>query len=59
MGLIRSTFSFSLGTLFGVYLAQNYNLPNVQGLVNIGLLMAKQIEAAYRKSSRDRDDFDK
>ncbi|EFJ12290.1 hypothetical protein SELMODRAFT_124561 [Selaginella moellendorffii] len=56
MGLIRSGFSFTLGTLFGIYLAQNYNIPNVQGIVNVGLVMAKQIERAYRKRGKDEED---
>ena len=28
-GLIRKTLVFSTGTVFGVYLAQNYRLPDV------------------------------
>ncbi|KAJ7548677.1 hypothetical protein O6H91_07G021900 [Diphasiastrum complanatum] len=51
MGLIRSSFSFSMGALVGVYIAQNYNVPNIQGLINTGLAMAKQMEHAYRKPS--------
>ncbi|XP_027182979.1 uncharacterized protein LOC113781268 [Coffea eugenioides] len=57
MGLIRSCFSFMVGTVFGVYLAQNYNVPNVQKLCNTGLVIAKHIEENYRKpKNRDSDE---
>ncbi|KAI5655690.1 hypothetical protein M9H77_32877 [Catharanthus roseus] len=55
MGIIKSTFSFMVGTAFGVYLAQNYNVPNVQKLINTGLLIGKHIEENYRKP-KNRDD---
>ncbi|XP_010258964.1 PREDICTED: uncharacterized protein LOC104598541 [Nelumbo nucifera] len=55
MGIIRSSFSFIMGTLCGVYVAQNYNVPNLAKLVNTGLLIAKHIEETYRKP-RKRDD---
>lgn len=54
--IIRSSFSFILGTGFGVYVAQNYNVPNIQKLVNTGLFMAKHIEEAYRKPKKRDDD---
>lgn len=57
MGFIKSTFSFMVGTGFGVYLAQNYNVPNVQKLFNTALLIGKHIEENYRKpKKRDNDD---
>ncbi|XP_055821308.1 uncharacterized protein LOC129889871 [Solanum dulcamara] len=55
MGFFRSTFTFVVGTGLGVYLAQNYNVPNIQKLVNTGLVMAKHYEENYRKPKK-RDD---
>ncbi|KAJ7561304.1 hypothetical protein O6H91_03G023000 [Diphasiastrum complanatum] len=55
MGLIRSTFSFTLGTLVGVYVAQNYNVPNVQKMVSMGMVMVRQLEEAYRKPDNSRN----
>ncbi|CAM6084593.1 unnamed protein product [Calypogeia fissa] len=49
MGIIRSSLSFTLGTLFGVYVAQNYNVPNIQTLFNTGYSVAKHMEEQYRK----------
>lgn len=56
MGLIRRAFPFFLGTALGVYIAQNYDVPNVRKLVDTGLLMAKNIEEKYRKPKRTDDD---
>lgn len=49
MGLIRSCFKFLAGTVFGVYVAQNYDVPNIQKLYSSGMLIAKHIEQNYRK----------
>ncbi|KAK8565914.1 hypothetical protein V6N13_020988 [Hibiscus sabdariffa] len=51
MGIIRSGFSLMAGTLFGIYLAQNYNVPNIKKFANTGYVMAKHIEENYRKPS--------
>ncbi|XXG43095.1 hypothetical protein AAC387_Pa01g3208 [Persea americana] len=56
MGIIRSGFSFILGTLTGIYVAQNYNVPNIRKLSNTALLMAKHIEEQYRKPKKKDDD---
>ncbi|KAF8412996.1 hypothetical protein HHK36_000968 [Tetracentron sinense] len=56
MGIIRSSFSFLMGTVCGVYIAQNYNVPNIKKLANTGLLMAKHIEENYRKPKKRGDD---
>ncbi|KAG2677608.1 hypothetical protein I3843_12G107400 [Carya illinoinensis] len=57
MGLIKSTFSFMVGTVVGVYVAQNYAVPNIKKLAGTGLLIARHIEETYRKpKKRDEDD---
>ncbi|KAL4180497.1 hypothetical protein AMTRI_Chr13g92380 [Amborella trichopoda] len=56
MGIIKSSFSFLVGTMCGVYIAQNYNVPNIAKLMNTGIIMAKHIEEIYRKpKKRDED----
>ncbi|KAI3933477.1 hypothetical protein MKX01_022056 [Papaver californicum] len=52
MGIIRSGFQIILGTGFGIYIAQNYNVPNIKKLVNTGMVMAKHIEENYRKPKK-------
>lgn len=56
MGIIRSCFSFIAGTVFGVYVAQNYQVPNIVKLVDTALLTAKEYEEKYRKSEKGKDD---
>ncbi|GFQ04028.1 hypothetical protein PHJA_002546700 [Phtheirospermum japonicum] len=56
MSIIKSSFSFMVGTPIGVYLAQNYNVPNVRKLFNTGLLIANHIEENYRKPKKRDDD---
>ncbi|THG17252.1 hypothetical protein TEA_015008 [Camellia sinensis var. sinensis] len=58
MGLIKSSFSFMVGTFFGVYVAQNYNVPNIKKLFNTGLVFAKHFEENYRKPKKKRDEDD-
>ncbi|RDY06940.1 hypothetical protein CR513_09013, partial [Mucuna pruriens] len=50
MGIFRSCFSFIAGAVFGVYLAQSYQVPNVKKEADTALLQAKQVEEKYRKS---------
>ncbi|GMQ04931.1 hypothetical protein CsSME_00050161 [Camellia sinensis var. sinensis] len=52
MGLIRSSFQFVVGTVFGVYVAQNYSVPNIHKLVNSGVAIAKHFEENYRKPKK-------
>ncbi|XP_077233146.1 uncharacterized protein LOC143875469 [Tasmannia lanceolata] len=56
MGIIRSSFKFVVGTVCGIYIAQNYNVPNIKRVVNTGIFMAKHTEESYRKpKKRDED----
>jgi antibiotic biosynthesis monooxygenase (ABM) superfamily enzyme len=48
MGIIRSTFSFMVGTICGIYIAQNYSVPNLNKLAKAWLSDAKQVEEAHR-----------
>lgn len=56
MGIIRSSFSFMFGTICGVYVAQNYNVPNIKRLLDTGFFMARDIEESYRKPKKKDDD---
>ena len=47
---------FMVGTVCGVYVAQNYNVPNVKKLANTCVVMAKHIEENYRKPKKNPDD---
>ncbi|KAF7824851.1 uncharacterized protein G2W53_022995 [Senna tora] len=61
MGIIRSCFSFITGTVCGIYLAQNYKVPNIKKLADTAMVMAKHIEEQYRKPKKkgsDDDNFD-
>ncbi|KAK4340847.1 hypothetical protein RND71_039348 [Anisodus tanguticus] len=49
MGIIRSSFSFISGTVCGIYIAQNYNVPNIQKFIENALFKAKDVEEKYRK----------
>ncbi|GMN32746.1 hypothetical protein TIFTF001_003818 [Ficus carica] len=57
MGIIRSSIQFLVGTAVGVYVAQNYNVPNVKKLANTAILFSKHIEENYRKPT-NKDDND-
>ncbi|KAL8255998.1 hypothetical protein R6Q59_031065 [Mikania micrantha] len=59
MGIIRSSFSFMLGAACGIYVAQNYNVPNINKLYKTGLVMAKHYEQNYRKPKTGTDDEDR
>ncbi|XP_065024039.1 uncharacterized protein LOC135581228 isoform X2 [Musa acuminata AAA Group] len=53
MGMIRSSFSFLLETGCGIYIAQNYNVPNIKKLITPWMFVANHIEETYRKPNKD------
>ncbi|AES94251.1 hypothetical protein MtrunA17_Chr5g0399131 [Medicago truncatula] len=56
---IKSSMSFIAGTGLGVYIAQNYNVPNVKKLASMAVSVASHLEQAYRKpkpESNNKDD---
>ncbi|XP_027188685.1 uncharacterized protein [Cicer arietinum] len=56
MGIIRGCFSFIAGTVCGVYVAQNYKVPNIAKLADTVLFMAKVTEETYRKPKKKDDE---
>lgn len=54
-----SVFSFTLGTLVGVYIAQNYRVPNVKALIDMGLAMARDLEDNHSKPEKKERNFRK
>ncbi|XP_076951866.1 uncharacterized protein LOC143625422 [Bidens hawaiensis] len=58
MGIIKSSFSLMIGTVCGIYIAQNYDVPNIHKLYKTGLVIAKHYEENYRKPKKKEDDDD-
>ncbi|RAL44475.1 hypothetical protein DM860_011752 [Cuscuta australis] len=56
MGIIRSSFNFLFGTAVGVYIAQNYNVPDLNKFYRTGVVIAKQWEENYRKPKKPEGD---
>jgi len=56
MGIIRRFFSFIAGNVVGIYVAQNYQVPNFKEEANNFLDWAKEIEKKYHKSNKKDDD---
>ncbi|WOL00681.1 hypothetical protein Cni_G09394 [Canna indica] len=53
MGIIRSSFSFMLGMGCGVFIAQNYEVPNMKKLAKEWLSKADDWEKTLRKPKKD------
>lgn len=57
MGIFRGSFTFMTGSVCGIYIAQNYNVPNIKKTVYGILFTAKQVEEKYRKPKKPGDDI--
>lgn len=49
MGFIGTAFAFMVGVSAGVYMTQNYDVPNLKKQSFCALHRAKMMEQAYRK----------
>ena len=58
MGVLGIGFQFLLGATFGIYVAQNYNVPNINKLYKTGMVIAKHYEENYRKPKSKTPDDD-
>ncbi|KAF6145713.1 hypothetical protein GIB67_010674 [Kingdonia uniflora] len=58
MGFIKSSFMLLTRAVTGVYIAQNYNVPNIKRLANTGMFMAKHIEENYCKPKKNSEGED-
>ncbi|KAI3869826.1 hypothetical protein MKW98_031007 [Papaver atlanticum] len=56
MAILRRGFRFFVGTTFGIYVAQNYNVPNIKKVVDTGLAIAKRVEENHRKQPQIKKD---
>jgi hypothetical protein len=52
MGIIRRFFAFISGNLVGIYVAQNYQVPNIKKETDNFLFKVKEIEEKYRKPNK-------
>lgn len=48
-----------VGAVGGAYIAQNYHVPNIQGMINNGLSVIATLERASRKGSSGSNDTNK
>lgn len=47
--MFGNTFSLVVGVGLGIYIAQNYNIPDIKKLVERGINFATSLEKATRK----------
>ncbi|KAL6619758.1 hypothetical protein ACP70R_034897 [Stipagrostis hirtigluma subsp. patula] len=55
MGFLQSTFSLLVGTGCGIYIAQNYDVPNIKKLMRSLMGKAKELEESYKKPGKNKD----
>lgn len=49
MGLFSNIFFLGCGTAFGVYLAQNYDIPDIKTSTDFLVAKAKDLEKTFRR----------
>ena len=49
--MLSKTFMFIVGTLFGAFISQNYNIPNIKQIVNQSYHAAQVVEKQFRKEN--------
>ncbi|KAG2624257.1 hypothetical protein PVAP13_3KG119300 [Panicum virgatum] len=55
MGFLQSTSSLLIGTGCGIYIAQNYNVPNIKKLVMEMMDRGKKLEESYKKPGNNKN----
>uniref|UniRef100_J3M3G9 Uncharacterized protein n=1 Tax=Oryza brachyantha TaxID=4533 RepID=J3M3G9_ORYBR len=55
MGFLQNTFSLLIGTGCGIYIAQNYDVPNMKTLMRNLMGKAKEVEESYKKPGNNKD----
>ncbi|PWZ16866.1 hypothetical protein Zm00014a_029311 [Zea mays] len=55
MGFLQSTFSLLIGTGCGIYIAQNYDVPNIKKLMRSLVGKAKEVEESYKKTGNSKN----
>ncbi|KAL9240381.1 hypothetical protein vseg_014607 [Gypsophila vaccaria] len=56
MEITKTCMKFMVGTICGVYIAQNYKVPDVQKLASTVFFVGRLIEQNYRKPRNSDDD---
>ncbi|WOH08997.1 hypothetical protein DCAR_0728448 [Daucus carota subsp. sativus] len=57
MGIITRSFTFMMGTACGVYIAQNYDVPDIKKLFVTNFEKLKRTEEIHRKPNKEKDDL--
>ena len=52
--MLSNTLSLAIGVGLGIYIAQNYNVPDIRVLFNHGLKVVNSFEKAARKEDDDK-----
>jgi hypothetical protein len=55
MGILKSTLSLLIGTGCGIYIAQNYDVPNIKEFMWSLMGRAKEFEESYKKQGNGKN----